>query len=199
MWPDKYRPKELSELICTENIRIQLQKCIDDQEINHMLLWGPPGTGKTSMAKLLIDKIDCDKLVLNGSDENSVEVVRNKINGFASTVPFRKIKMVFIDEMDYMSIQSQAILRNLMEKCYKSTRFIGTANYTYKIINPLVSRFQDYEVKHCDRTQIRKRIDYILNQESVEIDNENDINDIINKYYPDIRKIINTIEQSVKR
>jgi len=150
----------------------------------------------TTLAKTITKNIDCDVMYINASDENSVDNVRTKIKGFASSVGFRKIKVIILDESDFLSPEAQAALRNMMETYSLTTRFILTCNYVEKIIPALVSRCQTYKIEPLSKKEVAIHLKMILDKESVQYTPE-DLGYIVNTYYPDIRKILNYSQQSV--
>ena len=192
---EKYRPKNLDELICSSEMRNTLKSWIDKQEVPHILLYSAPGTGKTSIAKILINHIQCDSLIINASDENSVDDIRNKVQDFAMTMGIQPLKIIFLDEADRMTPEAQGALRNIMETYTKSTRFIFTANHQEKITAAIKSRCQSYEVAPPSKVDVMKHLVKILSFEKILYKNE-DLAFIVGSYFPDIRKIINFTQQS---
>jgi replication factor C small subunit len=160
------------------------------------LLYGRAGTGKTTLAKLLVNNIDCDYLYINASDENSVDVVRDKVKNFASTLGFSEMKIIILDECDYITPNAQAALRNLMETFSKHCRFILTCNYVERIIDPIQSRCQSFQIIPPDRKQVAMHMSKILQKESVDA-KVDDIVTIVNGGYPDIRRVINAAQRQV--
>ena len=151
------------------------------------------GTGKTTLAKLIVNSIDCDHIIINASDENNVDTVRNKVKGFASTVGFKDMKIIILDEFDYMTPNAQAILRNLMETFSRHCRFILTCNYVEKVISPIRSRTQEFQIVPPTKKDVAIQISQILAKENV-VFQPKDLVPIIDSSYPDIRKIINTCQ-----
>jgi replication factor C small subunit len=196
IWVEKYRPTDFQFYIGNEHVKNKLISCIKEKDIPHILFHGKAGTGKTTAAKILTNSIPCDKLYINASDENNVDTVRNKIKGFASTCGFNDLKIIILDESDYITPNAQAALRNLMETFSKTTRFILTCNYVQKIIEPIQSRCQVFEVMPPSKKDIAHHLMTILQKEEVSFKNE-DIAFIIKNFYPDIRKIINNAQQNV--
>jgi replication factor C small subunit len=174
-------------------IRAKLEQYIRTQDIPHLLFYGTAGTGKTTAAKILVKNIDCDYMFINASDERGIDTVRDKIKGFASTVGFAPLKIVVLDEADFLGREAQPALRNMMEAYSASTRFILTANYLERIIDPLVSRTQVYKLTPPSKKDAAKKLADILKNENVEYDTKT-IAQIVNAYYPDIRKCINTAQ-----
>jgi len=195
IWVEKYRPKVLSEYIGNESIKETFQKYIDQQDLNNILLYGPPGTGKTTAAKILTKSIKCDSIYINASDERTLEVVRDKITSFASSCGFNSLKVIICDEFDGFPAMSQRTLRGTIETYSLHTRFILTANYHERIIDPILSRVQSFEVKPPNKKEAAKHLVDILKAENITFTNEN-MAMIVNTYYPDIRKIIQFAQQS---
>ena len=162
----------------------------------HLLLYGRAGTGKTTLAKLLVNNIDCDYLYINASDENSVDVVREKVKNFASTLGFKEMKVIILDECDYITPNAQAALRNLMETFSKNCRFILTCNYVERIIDPIQSRCQSFQIIPPDRKEVAVHLNTILTKEGVKSD-INDIVTIVNGGFPDLRRVINAAQRQV--
>ena len=126
LWVEKYRPTTMDTYIGNEHLKSKVSVYLESGDLPHLLLYGRAGTGKTTLAKLLVNNIDCDYLYINASDENSVEVVRDKVKNFASTLGFQEMKVIILDECDYITPNAQAALRNLMETFSKHCRFILT-------------------------------------------------------------------------
>lgn len=197
IWVEKYRPKTLEDYIGNEHIKSKLKEYIDKQEIPNLLLHSvSPGTGKTTAGWLIVNNLDCDVLYLNGSDENNMDTVRNKIKTFISTISFKKWKVVFCDEFSYFSINAQAALRNIIETYSAHSRFILTANELDKIIDPIQSRCQVFHVLPPKKSQIATYIVNILEKEKI-IYKPEDLKIIIEKTFPDIRKALQTCQQCI--
>ena len=196
LWVEKYRPDTLEGYVGNEHILEKVKIYIENEDVPHLLLYGVAGTGKTTLAKIITNQIDCDVMYINASDENSVDAVRDKIRGFASSMGFRKWKVVILDEADYLTPNAQAALRNLMETFSKSTRFILTCNYVEKVIDPIQSRCQTFAITPPSKKEVAKRLYDILNQESVEFQNE-DLAVLVNSGYPDIRRVLNAAQRQV--
>ena len=193
LWVEKYRPSKLDEYVGNEHLKTKVADYLKSGDVPHLLFFGKAGTGKTTLAKLIVNSIDCDYIVINASDENNVDTVRNKVKGFASTVGFKNSKIVILDEFDYMTPNAQAILRNLMETFSKHCRFILTCNYVEKVIDPIQSRCQTFQIVPPTKKDVAIQVSQILGKEDVRFEPK-DIVPIIDSSYPDIRKIINTCQ-----
>ena len=196
LWVEKYRPTQLDNYIGNEHLKSKVSVYLESGDIPHLLLFGRAGTGKTTLAKLLVNNIDCDYLYINASDENSVDVVREKVKNFASTLGFKDMKVIILDECDYITPNAQAALRNLMETFSKNCRFILTCNYVERIIDPIQSRCQSFQIVPPDRKQVAQHLANILDTENVQYDLK-DIATIVNSGYPDIRRVINGSQRQV--
>ena len=193
LWVEKYRPQTLKDYIGNELLKEKVQSYLDNNDVPHLLLYGKAGTGKTTLAKIISNTIECDYMVINASDENNVETVRNKVKNFASGASFKGFKIIILDEFDYMTPNAQAILRNLMETFSRHTRFILTCNYHEKIIEPILSRCQTFAVNPPSKKEVAVHVSDILNKEGIKFDVK-DLADIITNFYPDIRRIMNTCQ-----
>lgn len=196
LWVEKYRPDTLEGYVGNEHILEKVKIYIENEDVPHLLLYGVAGTGKTTLAKIITNQIDCDVMYINASDENSVDAVRDKIRGFASSMGFRKWKVVILDESDYLTPNAQAALRNLMETFSKSTRFILTCNYVEKVIDPIQSRCQTFAITPPSKKEVAKRLFDILNEEGVEFSKE-ELAILVNSGYPDIRRVLNAAQRQV--
>ena len=198
LWVEKYRPIKLDDYVGNEHLKEKVSGYIESEDVPHLLLFGRAGTGKTTLAKLIVKSIECDYMVINASDENNVDTVRNKVKNFGSSQGFKKYKIIILDEFDYMTPNAQAILRNLMETFSKHCRFILTCNYVEKIIDPIQSRCQTFQIVPPSKKEVAVQLDKILKSEDVNYDVK-DLVPIIDSSYPDIRKVINTCQlNSVK-
>jgi DNA polymerase III delta prime subunit len=193
LWTEKYRPSKLNDYVGNEHLKSKVEGYLETGEIPHLLLYGKAGTGKTTLAKLIVKSIDCDYMIINASDENNVETVRNKVKNFASSMGFKPFKIIILDEFDYMTANAQAILRNLMETFSGHCRFILTCNYVEKVIEPIQSRCQTFQIVPPTKKDVAMQISKILKSEEVEFEVK-DLVPIIDAAYPDIRKIINTCQ-----
>ncbi len=193
LWTEKYRPTKLDDYVGNEHLKTKVAGYLENDDIPHLLLFGREGTGKTTLAKLIVKSIDCDYMIINASDENNVEMVRTKVKNFASSMGFKKFKVIILDEFDYMSKEAQAILRNLMETFSAHCRFILTCNYVEKVIEPIQSRCQSFQIVPPTKKDVAIQMSKILKAENVEFDVK-DLVPIIDASYPDIRKVINTCQ-----
>jgi len=193
LWVEKYRPRKLTEYVGNEHLKQKVSDYLQSGDVPHLLFFGKAGTGKTTLAKLIVNSINCDYIIINASDENNVDTVRNKVKGFASTIGFKDMKVIILDEFDYMTPNAQAILRNLMETFSKHCRFILTCNYVEKVIDPIQSRCQTFQIVPPSKKEVAVQISQILGKEGVGFQ-PTDLVPIIDSSYPDIRKIINTCQ-----
>ena len=196
LWVEKYRPTTMETYIGNEHLKSKVSVYLESGDLPHLLLFGKAGTGKTTLAKLLVKNIECDYLYINASDENSVEVVRDKVKNFASTLGFQELKVIILDECDYITPNAQAALRNLMETFSRHCRFILTCNYVERIIDPIQSRCQSFQIIPPDRKQIAQHLSNILDNENVKYELDNIVT-IVNGGYPDIRRVINSSQRQV--
>lgn len=197
IWNEKYRPQTLETYIGNDTIRETFAQYISSNDIPHLLLHGDAGIGKTTIAKILANSIANNNYIyINASDENSVDIVRDKIKQFASSVGFGGIKIIILDECDYMTPNAQAALRNIMETFSKTTRFILTCNYVDRIIDPIQSRCQIFNLVAPSKKEVAQHLVSILEKENVTYSKE-DLVALLNVTYPDIRRTINTAQRSV--
>jgi len=194
IWAEKYRPATLEEYVGNDAVKQKVKIYLDSGDIPHLLLYGSAGGGKTSLAKLIVNQIGCDYLYINASDENSIDTIREKVKAFASTVSFGNIKVIILDESDYLSINAMAAMRAVLETFSKSTRFILTCNYVEKIIDPIQSRCQLFNIVPPSMKDVAIRSADILNKEGIEFSME-DLATIIKSCYPDIRRVLNTMQR----
>jgi DNA polymerase III delta prime subunit len=193
LWVEAYRPKKLDDYVGNEHLKEKVKGYIENNDVPHLLLYGRAGTGKTTLAKLIVNSVECDSMIINASDENNVDTIRNKVKTFASTIGFKPFKIIILDEFDYMTSNAQAILRNLMETFSKHCRFILTCNYVEKVIEPIQSRCQTFQIVPPTKKDVAVQISKILTKEEVKFEPK-DLVPIIDAGYPDIRKIINTCQ-----
>ena len=194
---EKYRPLTLDKFVGNENLKKTIQQFLDQNDIVNMLLYGGAGTGKSTLAKLIVHNLDCDSLLINASDERGIETIRDKVQGFASVASFKPLKVVILDEVDFLTIQAQASLRNIIETFSRTTRFIMTCNFVERIIDPLQSRCQVLKIVPPTKKDVAKHLAGILDKESISFE-INDLVPLVNQYYPDLRKCINTIQLSTQ-
>ena len=173
---EKYRPSKLENYVGNENIKKSISKYLEQNDILNLIFYGPAGTGKTTLAKLCVQNLDCDHLYINASDERGIET---------------------LDEADFLTIQAQASLRNIIETFSRTTRFIMTCNFVERIIDPLQSRCQVLKIVPPTKKDVAKHLNWICNEESITHD-INDLVPLVNQYYPDLRKCINTIQLSTQ-
>lgn len=196
LFVEKYRPSGLDGYIGNESLIAKCKQWIQEGDMPSILLYSTAGTGKTSLAKILANSLDSTILYLNCSDENSVDTVRDKIKGFASTMAFTRWKIIICDEFEFMTVNGQAALRNLMETFSANCRFILTCNYVEKVIEPIQSRCQIFNIVPPSKKDVAKHVSNILNIEGITYDLK-DLVTIINSSYPDIRRILNTCQRQI--
>ena len=191
---EKYRPDTLEGYICKDEIKNKFQEFIKSQDIPHLLFAGKPGVGKTTLAKILVNNIDCDFLYINATDERSIDIMRDKVGAFAAAGSFKPLKIVILDEATHILQAGQVILLNMMETYSLTTRFILTGNYAERLIEPLRSRCQEFDLSPPSKKVVAQHISVILDKEEVEYEIQ-DLVTIVNKFYPDFRKIINNCQK----
>ena len=194
---EKYRPIELGNFVGNENIKKSIAQYLSQGDIQNFIFYGGAGCGKTTLAKLIVKNLDCDFLYINASEERGIETIRDKVSGFASVASFKPLKVIILDEADFLTIQAQASLRNVIETFSRSTRFILTCNYVERIIDPLQSRCQTLKIIPPNKKEVAKHLAWVLEEENIEFNIE-DLVPIINQFYPDLRKCLNTIQLSTQ-
>jgi len=198
LWIERYRSQTLDEYIGNDAVKNRIATCIAENDIPHFIFNGPAGTGKTTLAKLLVKNLNCSYLYLNASDENGIDVIRDKVKTFAATSSFKPLKIVILDEADFLTQPAQAALRNLIEEYSINTRFILTCNYIERIIEPLQSRCEIHILKPPSKGDVARHVcTNILDIECVKYEMK-DIAQIVNVYYPDIRSIIKSLQSNTK-
>ena len=190
---ERYRPTSLEKYIGSESVKKVFRKYIDANTCQNITLHGPAGTGKTTLAKLLVKNIDCDYLYINASDERGVETVREKIIGFASLSSFKPIKVIILDEADHLTSQAQASLRFTIERFSRKTRFIMTCNWLEMLSEPMKSRCKPIKIIPPTKVEVAKHLHWILDEEKIEHSND-DIKQLVNNHYPDVRAALETIQ-----
>ena len=194
---EKYRSKTLEDYVGNEHIKKTIEQYLGQNDIQNLIFYGPSGTGKTTLAKLIVNNLNCDYLYINASDERGIETIRDKVSGFASTASFKPLKVVILDEADFLTIQAQASLRNVIETFSRTTRFIMTCNYVERIIDPLQSRCQVLKVIPPSKKEVAIHLASVMATEGITYEME-DLKTIVNQYYPDLRKCLNTIQLSTQ-
>lgn len=199
LWVEKYRPRTINDVVLHEDQKQFIIRCLEKQEVPHLAFFGPPGSGKTTLARIIVDtliKNEMDVLNMNGSDSTGVENMRTTVQGFLKSPPYQsKLKLIYIDEFDYTTQNAQAVLRNMMENYADNGRFIVTGNYMSKVMDPLISRFTVFEMKSLSKEYV---VDYavkMLKSEGVEYD-INTVELIVQNFLPDVRKAISTLQKN---
>jgi len=197
LFVEKYRPSSLENYVGNEHLKTTISRYLEQNDIQNLIFYGQAGGGKTTLAKLIVGNLDCDYLYINASDERGIETIRDKVSGFASVASFKPLKVVILDEADFLTIQAQASLRNVIETFSRTTRFIMTCNFVERIIDPLQSRCQVIKIVPPSKSEVAKHLAWILEKESISYTLD-DIKTIVNQYYPDLRKCINTVQLNSK-
>jgi replication factor C small subunit len=197
LWTEKYRPQTVDSYVFTDPaVKEQVLTWIQDGSIPHLLLHGPAGTGKTTLAKVLVNQLEIDGydfLQVNASRDNGVDFLKTKIEGFVSTMPFGKLKIVLLDEADYLSPNAQGLLRGLMETYASQARFILTCNFANKVIPPLKSRCHEIHIHKTDQVEFTARAATVLVEEGIEFELDT-LDTYVRSTYPDLRKCLNLLQ-----
>ena len=200
LWVEKYRPSTLSDIVLSDKNKKIFEKFATDKSIPNLLFVGTAGIGKTSLAKILCNSVlKCQYLYINASDENGIDTIRTKVSNFSRTKSFDgSLKCIILDETDGLSLDAQRALRNTMEEHSGITRFILTANYNHRIIPPLQSRCQSFDLTPPAEMCV-ERIEQILKQEQikVDVDQSSRLTEFVKSCFPDLRKCINEIQKNV--
>ena len=194
---ERYRPNNIDGFVCEDSFKSKVESWIDEQNIPHLFLYGRPGSGKSTLAKILAKNIDCDYLILNATDKRGIDDIKNEILPFVSVMSFKSApKIVILDEATHILQASQVLLLNMIETYSLNTRFILTGNYPERLIEPLRSRLEDYNLKPPSKKIVGKHIVNILKTEGIQYE-LSDLAVIINTYYPDLRRTINNIQKCI--
>ena len=202
LWVEQYRPKTISECVLTEDLKKTFQQFVDNKQIPNLLLSGGAGVGKTTVAKAMLEEIGATYMMINGSEESGIDVLRNKIKNFASTVSMDgNRKFVILDEADYLNPQStQPALRGFIEEFHKNCGFILTCNFKNRIIEPLHSRCSGvvFKIPNTDKPKLAgefyKRVQNILAQENVQYQPKV-VQELVMKHFPDWRRVLNELQR----
>lgn len=199
LWTEKYRPTTIDGYVFRDTAQQeQVNRWIKEKSIPHLLFSGSPGVGKTTLARILIRALEVnefDILEINASRENSVDTIRDKITGFVQTMPFGHLKVVLLDEADYISPNGQAVLRGVMETYSASARFILTCNYPNRVIPALHSRCQGFHIERVDVHKFTERIAVVLAAEGINFDIDT-LDTYVKSTYPDLRKCLNNCQMN---
>lgn len=198
LWIEKYRSQTLEQYVGNDAIKNRISDCIAKNDIPHFIFTGTAGTGKTTIAKLLVNNLDCSYLYINASDENGIDIIRDKVKAFAVTSSFKPLKVIILDEADFLTQAAQAALRNIIEEYSVNTRFILTCNYIERLIEPLQSRCEIHILKPPSKGDVARHIcTNILDVEEIKYELSN-VALLVKEFYPDVRSIIKNLQAGVK-
>ncbi len=193
IWNEKWRATNLDDFLTTPEIRDKFKSYIAKNDIPHLIFAGQTGSGKTTIAKILAKNLDCDYTFINASDENGIDTIREKVKNFCSGASFKPLKVVILDESDYLTVNAQSTLRNVIETYSRSTRFIFTCNYLERMMDAIQSRCDVYKLEPPSKEEIYDFVGNILEKEGKSYLDVT-LQYVIDQQYPDIRKIINTVQ-----
>lgn len=198
LWVESYRPTNIEEYLCDDDFKNNiLRKFISEKSIPHIILHGSAGQGKTTLAKILIKELNATYLYINASEENGINIIREKVKEFAKSSSLSPVKIVFFDEGDRLSPEAQDSLKNMIESYSNKTRFIFTTNKLHGFIEPIISRCAVFEIKAPSKREVAKRLVFIAKSENVKLSMDT-LSMIVNDNYPDIRRCIDDMEVNVK-
>jgi DNA polymerase III delta prime subunit len=204
LWVEKYRPRTVSECILPESLKSTFSEIVENEQVPNMLLTGTAGLGKTTVARAICNQLNLDYILINGSEEGNIDTLRTKIKHFASTVSLEgDLKVVILDEADYLNAQStQPALRGFIEEFSDNCRFIMTCNFKNRVIEPLHSRCSIYEFNTSKKdmqklcAEFFARTMYVLEQEGIVVESKDEIANLIMRYAPDWRRVLNELQRS---
>lgn len=200
LWVEKYRPKNLNDIILDEKTKCFIKDCIQKKSLPHLLFFGKQGMGKTSLAKIIVNEMDCDYLYINASDTRGIDTVRDEVKNFLQLMPGKNgLQILIMDEFDGFTPDGMRALRNLIEEYSETNRFIFTCNDINRIIEPIRSRVYEINISNIPIKSFLERCLYILKNEKIEINEKNKeiLSKKIKNYFPDIRKILFELQASL--
>lgn len=198
LWQERFRPQTLEQYICSPELKEKFQSFIDNNDIPSLILAGSAGLGKSSLARLLVKNINCDYLILNASDENGIDIIREKVKSFASAASFKPLKVIILEEASFLTGPAQEALKDIIESFSEKTRFIFTANHLGKITEPIQSRCEVYEFNAPTKSSIAKHITQnILDVLEIKYDLK-EVAQLINDCHPDIRSTVKYLQSNTK-